>query len=80
MDGGGHETHPLPTDPALAQAAEAVQRAGHWAWIVDDRWNVVFVSDESRVTFGGGTTIDVPLGRFFFGPELVSASTGWATG
>ncbi len=37
MDGGGHETYPLPTDPALAQAAEAAQRAGHWAWIVDDR-------------------------------------------
>ena len=49
-------------------------------WMVDDRWNIVFVSDESRVTFGGGTPIDVSLGHFFFGPELVSASTGWATG
>lgn len=55
MDDGRHESHPLPTDPALAKAAEAVQRAGYQSWIVDDRWNVVSVSDESRVTFAGGT-------------------------
>ena len=40
----------------------------------------MLVSDESRVTFGGGRPIDVPLGRFFFGPELVSAPIGWVYG
>ena len=57
-----------------------MQRAGHWAWIVDDRWNVVFVSDESRVTFGGGIPIECRWAVSSLGPSSVSASTGWVYG
>ena len=29
--------YPLPDDPALAAVAAAMDTAGHWAWVVDDR-------------------------------------------
>ena len=37
---GDQEPYPLPEDPALADAARAIRDAGHWGWIVDDRWRL----------------------------------------
>jgi len=77
----GQESYPLPEDPALADAARAIRDTGHWGWIVDDRWRIVWASDEIRMTFGGLTEmVPFPLGSHMFGPEWVRASTAWRTG
>ncbi|MGH2865302.1 MAG: adenylate/guanylate cyclase domain-containing protein [Solirubrobacteraceae bacterium] len=77
----GSETYALPEDPALADVAAAMQAAGHWGWVLDDRWRIVFVTDELRLTFGGDLALaDFPVGAHFFGPQVMAASRGWRFG
>lgn len=66
MEGGTDATYAPPEDPTLAAVARALQDAGHWAFVVDDRWRVVFVTDELRLVFGG----TVELARFAIGEHL----------
>jgi class 3 adenylate cyclase len=78
---GDQEPHPLPEDPALADAARAIRDTGHWGWIVDDRWRIVWASDELRLSFGGlGEMVPFPLGSHMFGPKWVRTTTAWRTG
>ena len=73
--------YPLPEDPALAEVARAIRDTGHWGWIVDDRWNVVYVTDELRFTFGAGVELaQWAVGAHAFGPEAVAASQRWRFG
>jgi class 3 adenylate cyclase len=75
------ETYPLPSDPDLAQVAMALSFTGHWAWIVDSQWQLVFATDEIRRTFGGGELAPMPVGRtHMFGPEWFAASRKWMFG
>ena len=75
------ETYPLPSDPDLAQVATALSFTGHWAWIVDSQWQLVFATDEIRRTFGGGELAPMPVGRtHMFGPEWFAASRKWMFG
>ena len=77
----GHESYPLPQDPALAEAAAALRGSGHWAWIVDDRWRIVFVTDELRFTFGGNAELaNWPIGAHFFSSEFREATLTWRFG
>lgn len=77
----GHGTYALPESPALADIASAIQSAGHWGYVVDDRWRTVFVTDELRLTFGGHLALaDFPLGVHFFGPETIAATHNWRFG
>lgn len=74
-------SYPLPADPALAAVAAALRDAGHWGMVVDDRWHLVFVTDELRRTFGGNVELaPFPIGAHYFGPEMVSASHEWRLG
>ncbi len=74
-------TYPLPEDPPLAEVAAALQGSGHWGWVVDDRWRVMFVTDELRLTFGGNVELaDWPIGAHFFGPEFLAATQQWRFG
>lgn len=59
----------LPEDPLLADAARTFDRMGQWAWIVDSRWQLVFISEELRATFG----YDPPLPTPFLGEAWLSA-------
>jgi hypothetical protein len=68
----GNETYPLPNDPVLAQAAAAIRDAGHWGWVVDRSWSLVYVTEDQRLTYGAGTLIDLPLGGHFLGHQLRS--------
>ena len=77
---GGPESYPLPHDPALAEVAEAVRDTGHWAWIVDDRWQLVYVTDELRESFGGGPLVDHAVGHHFFGQEQLDTTRTWRFG
>jgi class 3 adenylate cyclase len=65
-------TYPLPDDPLLSQAAAAVRDAGHWAWVVDPSWTLVYLTDALRLSFGGGTLAELSLGGHLVGPELVA--------
>lgn len=73
MDGESKGTYPLPEDPSLAEVSQALQDSGHWGYVVDERWNLVFVTDELRMTFGGGELAEFALGTHLFGPESARA-------
>ena len=63
------ESYPLPEDPALAQVAAALNDAEHWAWIFDDRWRLVYMTDALRVSFGNdGAPVPTAIGCYAFGP------------
>lgn len=51
----------LPRDPLLAEAAKTFQETEQWALIVDDRWQIVFESDEMRRTFDSDHQIPAPI-------------------
>ena len=75
------ESDPLLLDPLLAAAAAAVDAAGQWAFIVDDKWRLVHTTHEMRVSFG---SFHEPAafadGMHFFGPEALAAAQLWKFG
>lgn len=80
MKGTEEESYPLPDHPALAEVAAALRNTGHWAIVVDDRWRVVYVTDELRLSFGNGNLVDFPIGVHMFGPEVATALRDWRFG
>jgi class 3 adenylate cyclase len=75
------QSYPLPEDAALADVATALQEAGHWAWIVDAEWRLVFVTDALRSTFGAHVAYaSFPIGCHLFGPEMLEAASTWRFG
>lgn len=75
------EPTPDIADPLLGDVARAMHAAGHWAFIVDPEWRLMYVTDELRITFGGyGRLADFAFGAHFFGPESTVASRGWQFG
>lgn len=73
-------SYPLPEDPLLADAAVAMRDSGAWCQIVDHRWNLVYVGDELRLTFGGGELAPFAIGKHYFGPESQVVSDQWKFG
>ena len=49
---GSLKSLPLPDDPTLAAWASALNDAGHWAYLLDDQWRYVLVTDEYRLSYG----------------------------
>jgi class 3 adenylate cyclase len=79
MDSG--EPYPLPEDPTLADVAKAVRDSGQWAWVVDARWRIVYITDELRRSNGApGTLAAFAIGEHLFGPAALSASESWRFG
>lgn len=75
------QSYPLPEDPALADIAKSLNDAGHWAIVVDDRWQTVFATDEMRRTFGGaGELASFALGEHYFGSASRRATEKWTYG
>jgi class 3 adenylate cyclase len=76
------EPYPLPADPTLAAVAAAMERTGQWAWVVDDRWRLAFITTEVRFTYGGGAgdLADFAIGRHFFSPEALELARTWRFG
>jgi class 3 adenylate cyclase len=77
---GQQGSYPLPVEPHLAEVASALRNIGHWAQIVDDRWRLVYVTDELRRSFGAGELADFAIGHYLFGPEAMAASRGYRLG
>jgi class 3 adenylate cyclase len=77
----GQGSYSLPSDPALADVARALRDAGHWGWIVDDQWRIVYATDELRLAFGAGSALAPwARGAHMFGPESISAVQQWRIG
>jgi class 3 adenylate cyclase len=78
MPATDHEPHALPIDPVLAQAAAALRDAGHWGWLFDDGWRVVFVTDDLRRAQAGGRELARwRVGHVIGSPEYVSDVQTW---
>ena len=73
-------SYPLPDDPALADVSAALRDSGAWGQVVDDRWNLVYVSDELRLTFGGGELAPFAIGHHYFSSESQIVSDRWRFG
>ena len=81
MSGDGRESYGLPEDPLLAEVAAAMNATGNWGQIVDDRWRLVYVTDELRLTFGGNDELaSFAIGEHFFGPAALRAAKDWRRG
>ncbi|HET9851861.1 MAG TPA: adenylate/guanylate cyclase domain-containing protein [Candidatus Limnocylindrales bacterium] len=78
---GDVRSYPLPEDPALADAASAIRDTGHWGWVVDERWRMMWASDEVRLSFGALIELaSFEVGAHLFGPESIRTSEGWRMG
>jgi len=77
----GDETCPLPDDPVLAATARALNETGHWAEIVGPDWHQVYMTDDTRRMYGGGTELaPYALGARAYGPETVEVQMAWRGG
>jgi class 3 adenylate cyclase len=77
---GNPETCPLPENPVLAEMAEALNRAGLWAYVLDPEYRVVYMTDELRRSNGGLVEmVRVPLGAHLFGADFLDVALDWPT-
>lgn len=73
-------SYPLPDDPLLAEVARAMRDDGAFGQLMDADWNLVYVTDELRRTFGGGELAEFAIGHTAFGSESVAAALRWRFG
>ncbi len=74
-------SYSLPDDPLLADAAAALRDSGSWGQVVDHQWNLVYVSDELRLSFGGvGELAPFAIGHHYFSPESSIVAKMWKFG
>ncbi len=56
--------------------ASALNDAGHWVYLYDASWRLVFVSDELRRGYGdAGPETVFPIGSHFYGAEMIKFRT-----
>jgi class 3 adenylate cyclase len=70
----------MPEHPVLAQVSAALDRAGYWAMVVDERWRLVYVTDEARRAVGAGERGSFAIGASIFGAEQIAASAEYRLG
>ncbi len=72
---------PMPADPVLAEWAAALSLAGDWGWVVVAQWNLVYMTDEQRLSFAAGIErVPIAIGEHMFGPTMVALGADWRTG
>jgi class 3 adenylate cyclase len=77
----GGETCPLPADRALAEAATALNASGSWGFVTDERWRIVYMTDDIRLSNGGLTElVPVPREAMWFAPEAIEVMLSWRGG
>ena len=75
------EPCPLPDDPVLAEWAAVMCETGDWGWIVDARWNLLYMTDAQRYSFAAGVErVPLVVDEHVFGPNMVALSAAWRTG
>jgi class 3 adenylate cyclase len=82
VTGAGHELPELPSDPALAAVARAIEAHGFAGEIWDAGWRLAYLSNEYRVLIAAGQTPDQPdgLGEHFLSSEQASIRENWRAG
>ena len=71
-------SYPLPSDPTLAAVAAALNDSGHWAWLMDERWRLVYATDSIRLTYGGNVEpAEFAIRCHMFGPEMLRLAPTW---
>src|SRR3954454_11251351 len=72
------DTCPLPEHPALAEVANALNRAGAWGHVYDREYRLVYMTEEIRRTNGGLVEMaTVPVGAYCFGSEYIETALSW---
>jgi class 3 adenylate cyclase len=64
----------LPDDPILAAYAAAFNEAGHWAFIVDTSYTVLFATEELRRLLG--SQVILSIGTNYFSSEFLDYRSG----
>jgi class 3 adenylate cyclase len=74
--------NPWPEHLLLREAAVALDGAGHFAWIVDRDWRIVFMTHEGRITWSSvdGTYAPVAVGHHLFSAESIALGDQWRYG
>jgi class 3 adenylate cyclase len=68
----------LLDDPLLAVYAQALNEAGHWGYVFDSAFRLVYMTDELRRSVAGLQGLAaVPVGLHYFASEALSVRTGW---
>lgn len=59
-----------------------MESTGQWAWVLDDGWNLAYVTTAVRMTYAGinGRLASFAVGRHFFGSEQIALSPSWRFG
>lgn len=73
---------PWPEHPLLREAAATLEDAGHFAWIVDRHWRVVFMTEQGRIMWASrddGPT-PVAVGHHLFSSESLELRDKWRYG
>lgn len=76
------DRNPLPEHPLLREVAAAFDGAGHFAWIVDRDWRIVFMTHEGRITWASvdGAYAPVAVGHHLFSTESIALGDEWRYG
>jgi len=72
------ERCPLPDDPVLAAACVALKDGGHWGFVFDSEWRLVFATDDVRTSFGGSKSmVALVIGENIYGSASLELSRTW---
>ena len=75
------EPCPLPDDPALAEAAVAFEAIGQWVYLLDHDWNIVYYTQQQRLSFGlGAQLVPIEINVNFFSTSSMETSMAWPVG
>ena len=75
---GEGEPCALPDDSVLAAACVALKDGGHWGFVFDSDWQLVFATDDVRTSFGGsGPMVALVIGENIYGSASLELSRSW---
>lgn len=76
------EICPLPEHPLLREAAATFGGAGHFVWIFDREWRVVYMGEELRLSWASrtGKYAPVALGHHLFSSDSMALRDVWRYG
>lgn len=68
----------LPEDPVLAEYAQGLNDAGHWAFLIDTEVRIVYATDEIRRSWAGLHGLaPVAIGHHYFSTESLTVMGHW---
>ena len=72
------ESCELPEDSVLVAACVALSDGGHWGFVFDSDWRLVFATDDIRRSFGGsGLMVALVIDENIYGSASLELSRSW---